>query len=209
MGDVAASGGYYAAAGANEILAGPTTLTGSIGVFMLKPTLQDLYEKIGAGSDAVVGSGRPEILDPYRPWSDEDRALAQKWVDASYSTFVGIVAKGRNLTRESVDQMARGRIWSGADAKGKGLVDGFGGLDAAVARARALAKIPESEKLDTVVFGRERGMLDAEEGLAQVSLPAPEPLPSPLRELASRLDTGAALLSPGVQARMEYDVEVE
>jgi len=215
MGDVAASGGYYVAAGADEILASPTTLTGSIGVFVLKPALEGLAAKLGISREAIAREGRPDILDPYHSWTDDDRAEVQRWVDDSYQQFIGIVAERRRLTREQVDQMARGRIWSGEDAKARKLIDGFGGLTEAIAEAKKRAGVPGSERLDVVVYGEPHGFLAAlggEEGvLAPLLLgdrrdPLPPPLDALLRELGTE---AAALREPGVQAHTEYSVEVK
>lgn len=142
MGDVAASGGYYVAAPAREILANPFTLTGSIGVILSRPVLRELMERHGIHADRL-GDERALVFSLGREWSEEDREFLRRQVDDIYRRFVEVVAAGRGRSFEEVDALAQGRIWSGADARQAGLVDGFGDVPAAVARARALADLPE------------------------------------------------------------------
>ncbi|HZX41170.1 MAG TPA: S49 family peptidase, partial [Myxococcaceae bacterium] len=117
MGSAAASGGYYAAMGADWVLAEPTTLTGSIGVFVLKPGLEGLGKKIGVNVETLKRGPLAEILGLYRPWTPAEQAAAQRWVDAFYEDFVNEVAQSRKMETARVDAVARGRIWSGADAR--------------------------------------------------------------------------------------------
>jgi protease-4 len=141
MGDVAASGGYYIAAPADQIIASPNTITGSIGVFAGIPTFNRTLSKIGVTVDGVgttplSGSDR---LD--RPLSADAARLLQITVDHNYEEFLARVAKGRSKTRESVDSIAQGRVWAGSDAKQQGLVDKLGTYDDAVKEAAARADL--------------------------------------------------------------------
>jgi protease-4 len=137
MGDVAASGGYLAAAGAETIVAEPTTLTGSIGVFILKPELSGLLAKLGVKRDA---SGRGELsqIESFaKPWTEKERKAVEKQIEAFYGTFVDRVATGRKMPREKVEAVAGGRVWTGRQAAERGLVDRLGSLDDAIAMALA------------------------------------------------------------------------
>jgi protease-4 len=141
MGNVAASGGYWLAAPADFIYAEPATITGSIGVFGVLPSFQGSLEKLGIGADGVKStplSGEPDLL---RGPSPEANALIQTSVEATYARFLDIVAKARRKTPQQVDAIAQGRVWDGGAARQLGLIDGFGGMEEAVAKAAALAKL--------------------------------------------------------------------
>ena len=139
MSDVAASGGYYISMAADVIVAQPGTLTGSIGVIMGKPVLEEAFERVGITTDSVsVGRGAT-MFAPTHPFSEDEWERINIWLDAIYRDFTAKVASGRRMTVEQVDDIARGRVWTGADAAGNGLVDELGGMSAAadVARRRA------------------------------------------------------------------------
>ena len=139
MGALAASGGYFVACGADAVVALPATLTGSIGVFSGKPVVAELLGKAGIGTDAVT-AGRHARMNSLRTrYTDEEWAHLQDSLDRIYADFVGKVAAGRGMTVDQVDEVARGRVWTGADALKRGLVDELGGLRRAldVARDRA------------------------------------------------------------------------
>jgi protease-4 len=143
MGEVAASGGYYVAAAAHSVFAEATTVTGSIGVVGGKLDLEGLYRKVGVGRDAVERGARAGLLSETRGFTADERAAMQQLFGAMYGTFVDRVAEGRGLEREAVAGVAQGRIWSGARARGHGLVDTLGGpLDALreVSRRAGLAE---------------------------------------------------------------------
>jgi protease IV len=145
MGDVAASGGYYIAMGADVIVAQPGTITGSIGVIMGKPVLADLFGRIGVATDTVSeGGASATMFSASRPFSEEDWSRINSWLDAIYTDFTSKVASGRGLSPERVDELARGRVWTGADALANGLVDETGGLRDALAIARRRAGLPTS-----------------------------------------------------------------
>jgi protease-4 len=144
FGDMAASGGYYIACGARKILAEPTTLTGSIGVWAAIPNMQGLFnKKLGITFDNAMTNKNSDFVSVNKPLSPYQTAVLQKEIENVYSTFVGHVSKGRNLTTAQVDSIGQGRIWSGTDAKAIGLVDEFGGLTKAIETAASLANIKD------------------------------------------------------------------
>jgi protease IV len=149
MGDVAASGGYYIAMAADVIVAQPGTLTGSIGVIMGKPVLEEAFERAGITTDAVsVGRGA-NMFAPARPFSADDWQRINAWLDAIYRDFTQKVASGRRMTAEQVHEIARGRVWTGADAAQNGLLDELGGMAAAAEIARRRAGLPARAPLRT------------------------------------------------------------
>ncbi|OFJ54298.1 signal peptide peptidase SppA [Mycolicibacterium grossiae] len=141
MGAVAASGGYYVSMAADEIVANPGTITGSIGVVTGKLVARDLKRRLGVGSDAVRTNANADAWSIDAPFTDEQQAHVEAEADLFYTDFVERVAAGRGMTVEAVDAVARGRVWTGADALEHGLVDQLGGLRTAVDRAKALAGI--------------------------------------------------------------------
>jgi protease-4 len=145
MGDVAASGGYLAAAGADAIVAAPSTLTGSIGVFVLKPELSGLLEKLGIARVAFPRGELSQLSSVGRRWTEKERAAVERQVEAFYRIFVGRVAEGRKLPVEKVDAVAAGRVWTGRQALERGLVDRLGSLGDAVALAAERAGVPRAD----------------------------------------------------------------
>lgn len=144
MGDVAASGGYYIACAATRIVADPTTLTGSIGVFGLIPNLKGLYNnKLGVSFDNVKTNNYADIGSTYRPLTKSEENIYQTSVENIYETFITHVAEGRGMTKEKVDSIGQGRVWNGVDAIKIGLIDEFGGLEKSIEIAAKLAKIEE------------------------------------------------------------------
>ncbi|MEY8017999.1 signal peptide peptidase SppA [Mycobacterium servetii] len=152
MGAVAASGGYYAAMGADAIVANPGTITGSIGVLSGKLVIRDLKQRLGIGSDTVRTNANADAWSADAPFTPEQQAHREAEVDLFYSDFVERAAAGRNLSTEAVDAVARGRIWTGADALERGLVDELGGLRAAVRRAKVLAGLDEGTDVRLVGY---------------------------------------------------------
>lgn len=142
MGNVAASGGYYIACNANKIIAEPTTITGSIGVFGVIPNLSKLAENIGINAEQVKTNKSPEYSG-FEPMTEAFRTVTQEGVEFVYTTFISRVAAGRNMTLAQVDEIAQGRVWSGVEAKEKGLVDELGSLKDAVIEAAGLAGITD------------------------------------------------------------------
>lgn len=143
MGSAAASGGYYVAVGAPTIFANRTTVTGSIGIFFGKVDTSGLLAKLGVASEGISSAPRAEAESLFRPFTDDERVVLADKVKQLYDLFVGRVAEGRKLTPDQVDAVARGRVWSGRQAKDKGLVDRVGGLREALEEVRRVADLPE------------------------------------------------------------------
>tara|TARA_B110000116_G_scaffold265934_1_gene275895 strand:+ start:2269 stop:4032 length:1764 start_codon:yes stop_codon:yes gene_type:complete len=144
MGDLAASGGYYIACAADTIVANPTTITGSIGVFGLIPNLQHFYKnKLGITIDTVNTSKHADFGGMHRRLTSFERAKIQDHVEDIYATFISHVAEGRNMSTAAVDDIGQGRVWTGYDAKRLGLVDVLGGLETAIDIAAHLAKLDD------------------------------------------------------------------
>ena len=141
MGDLAASGGYYIAAPADEVWASPATITGSIGIFAIIPTIDKTLSKLGVSVDGVGTTPLAGQLRLDRPLGQEARTLLQATIERGYDEFLGRVATGRRKTREQVDAIAQGRVWSGADALRLGLVDHLGSFDDAVKAAAKRGKL--------------------------------------------------------------------
>ena len=139
MGAVAASGGYYVSMGADAIVANAGTITGSIGVMTGKLVARELKGRIGVGFDSVRTNPNADAWSINKPFTEEQHAHVEAEADLSYTDFVEGVAQGRKMSAEAVDAIARGRVWTGADAKERGLVDELGGLRTAITRAKVLA----------------------------------------------------------------------
>lgn len=153
MGDVAASGGYYIAAGANKIIAQPSTITGSIGVFAGKPVIKGFYDWLGISNEYILRGKQAGMFRESEKFTTEERAKFEDLVKRMYyEEFVPKVAKGRNKTPEYIDSVAQGRVWTGAQGKENGLVDEFGGLDRAVEVAKELANIPKDKGVHRVIL---------------------------------------------------------
>lgn len=141
MGSVAASGGYWVSTPADFIYAEPSTITGSIGVFGVIPSFQGTLQKLGIGADGVKTtplSGEPDLLKGPSPQASQ---LIQTSVESMYGRFLGIVAASRHKTPQQIDQIAQGRVWDGGTARQIGLIDGFGGVTDAIAKAAELANL--------------------------------------------------------------------
>ena len=147
MGDYAASGGYYISAGADKIYAQPGTLTGSIGVFGGKINVSGLYEKVGITMHTWKRGELSGLLDSNTDFNDVERARFRDFLASFYDQFLTRVATGRKMEKDNVHEVAQGRVWTGAQAKERGLVDALGGLDQAIASARELAQVGAEEEL--------------------------------------------------------------
>src|SRR5215469_15385465 len=139
MGDVAASGGYYISMAADQIIAQPGTITGSIGVLTGKPVLGGALGRAGVTGDRIVQGAHAAMYSSLEPFSDSEWALVNDWLDHIYADFTAKVASGRGMTAEQVHEVAKGRVWTGADALAHGLIDELGGIDDATAAARQRA----------------------------------------------------------------------
>ena len=152
MSDLAASGGYYIAMPAQIIVAQPSTLTGSIGIFGGKFVTGGVYEKLGAKIESTSVGRHAEINGPARPYNAEELKKLQEQLQSFYDQFVEKVAESRHSTPEKIDAIAQGRVWTGRQARQNGLVDDLGGLDRAVALAKQRAKIAADSDVEIVVY---------------------------------------------------------
>ena len=132
MGDFAASGGYYISCNADTIVAEPTTLTGSIGIFGMVPNFQAVTKKIGVNIDIEKTNSLADMGSGFRPMTETEKALMQKMVEQGYDLFTTRCAEGRGMTQEQIDAIGQGRVWTGTMALERGLVDILGGLDDAI-----------------------------------------------------------------------------
>lgn len=160
MGDVAASGGYYMAVPANAIVAQPGTITGSIGVVTGKFVLRDALGKLGVNTDSVSDGRFAEIYSPFRAFTPMERAKVEEQMQATYELFVSRVAEGRGSSPDKIDAIARGRVWTGQQARELGLVDELGGLDRAVALAKEHAKLDAGKPVSLVIYPQKRSIVD-------------------------------------------------
>jgi protease-4 len=207
MGNVAASGGYWVASAGDRIYAEPSTITGSIGVFGILPSFQGSLAKLGIGADGVKTtplSGEPDLLGGPSP---EAGRMIQAGVESIYRQFLGIVAEARHKSPADIDRIAQGRVWDGGTAHQLGLVDGFGGLDEAVAAAAGLAKLGDNREVRYL----DRSPSFAEELMAMLAGGDTEAAPTdafaalapaPERLLDTALaDLKRILSGPSIQAR--------
>jgi protease-4 len=153
MSDVAASGGYYISASASKIIAQPSTITGSIGVLAGKPVMRGFYDWLGISNEYVLRGKNAGMFRETEKFSDDERKKFEDWIKTTYyQDFVPKVAKGRNKDAQYVDSVGQGRVWTGAQARDRGLVDDFGGLDKAIEVAKQLAKIPADKGVERVIL---------------------------------------------------------
>ncbi|MBL8315027.1 MAG: signal peptide peptidase SppA [Rubrivivax sp.] len=190
MGDVAASGGYWISMAADQVIADPATITGSIGVVGILPTAEGLVDKLdvrvaGAGTTWLVGA-----YDPRRPMDPRFEQLIQSVISHYYGQFTTLVANARKSTPEKIDAIAQGRVWSGQQALERGLVDRLGGLSDAVAEAARLGKLPAETRLHYIEA--EPGRLQLWMERLGVQLPAVWQPPSGLQQIAVALGWGGA-----------------
>ena len=210
MGDYAASGGYYISSAATRIVAQPNTLTGSIGIFGLFPNFSELVQKVGVNVEVVKTNDFADltISMPYKPLTNEQRALIQRHVERGYDIFLSRVAEGRHMTKAQVDSVGQGRVWLGRKAQTLGLVDKLGGLDVAIKEAASLAKLSDY----SVDYGVTR--VNVWEELFKSTSPSNEFI-ARLRSAfltdeerkAIRIMQGVTRYS-GIQARLPYDFEL-
>ena len=175
--DVAASGGYYVACGADKIVANATSITGSIGVFVLRPVIGGLLDKLGIGVETLTRGARADLLLGTEPLSPGARRVLEKDVRRIYDLFVSRVAEGRGLSTEAVDAVARGRVWTGEQALEQGLIDAVGGLRTAIRETKLLIG------------------LDPEADVLILQYPPPRPL---AEQIAEALGLGVRALQPGL-----------
>ncbi len=159
MGNIAGSGGYFVAMGCDKIVAQPATITGSIGVLGGKLLTNGLMDKLGLSFDEVHDGKNARIWSSQYDYTPEEWARFQAWLDRVYDDFTSKVAEGRQLPKERVLELAKGRIWTGEDAKARGLVDELGGLPTAIRLARQAARISDSEGVELRPFPRPKSPL--------------------------------------------------
>ena len=163
MGDYAASGGYYISCNANAIVAQPTTLTGSIGIFGMIPEVSGLTKKIGISIDNVKTNKLSDFGDISKEMNPEEQALLQMSINRGYQTFLSRCAQGRKRTKSQINAIGQGRVWTGSEAIKIGLVDYIGGLNDAIAMAAKIAHLkdydtesyPEKENFLASIFSNE------------------------------------------------------
>ena len=208
-GNYAASGGYWISAGSQKIYSDATCLTGSIGVFSLLPELSGTTKKLGVNVVTVGSNKHSDMFSLMRPFTGEETAYLQAYVEDIYGQFVGIVAEGRSLDREKVDEMAQGRVWVGTDALELGLVDEIGGLREAVAYAASLAGYVS--KSDYRVVGFPKPLSTAEQFMEMIGGPKEEPSileGTPFEVFGKALSSLKENQPAQVYARLPYDIEI-
>ena len=200
MGNVAASGGYYIAANAHEIVAEPTTITGSIGVLGVLPNINRLSKRWGINAEQVTTNKQAMQYSPFEPLNNSTRNEIKAGINQVYQTFLTRVADGRGMTKEEVHKIAQGRVWSGVEANAIGLVDHLGGLDLALERAAELAEIEDYRlttypKFDDDLESILEGLVGGPFGKLRTQLPPEismwiqgiEALENPANQLQTRL----------------------
>ena len=210
MGDVAASGGYYIAAGADKIFAEPTTITGSIGVFGTIPNISELAENIGVNAEQVGTNKNSVDYSLFEPMNDSFRSNVLEGIEATYETFLDRVAQGRGITMAQADSVAQGRVWSGVDAKRLGLVDELGGLDEAIEAAAKMVGLDNYgiRKLPKYKSDFEKLMEDlggattkSKESIIQQEIGA--------EAYAVLKEIKQAMQNKGIQARMPFTLNIK
>ena len=218
MGDVAASGGYYIACNANKIVAQPSTVTGSIGVFLGKPVVKGLYDWLGVTNEYILRGKNAGLFRETEKWTPEERAKMVDQTNSIYfDNFIPKVAKGRNKSVEEANTLGQGRVWTGTQAKANGLIDEFGGLEKAIDIAKQLANLPAEKDVKRVILPAPRPLLESlfgGEALAQTREEQTraailEALPADVRRsfryasLFDRMQNGEAMLL------MPFELEIK
>jgi len=218
MGDVAASGGYYVSAPADVIFAEPSTTTGSIGIFGFKLDASRLLAALSMNVEVTKRGPHADALGPHRAWTPEEKAMAERKIRHLYGLFTATVVEGRKSrglsTVERVDAVGRGAVWTGAQARGHGLVDQFGGVIAAIDRAATMAGIPRllDEPVELQILPRPvKSLLGALTGVAggprEEGAAAPKLAP-PLRDALRFAAPYVFGPGEGIEARLPYDVQI-
>ncbi len=161
MSDLAASGGYYISVAGQVIVAQPGTLTGSIGIFAGKVVVDGTLNTLGVTTDTVKSGTNADIYSPFARFSPGQRQKVAEYMQGFYTSFITKVADGRHTTPDRIDAVGQGRVWTGAQARDRGLVDALGGLDTAVAIAKQRAHIPADEDVELVVYSPRRSFYEA------------------------------------------------
>jgi protease-4 len=218
MSDVAASGGYYISCNANKIVAEPSTITGSIGLFLGKPVLKGFYDWLGISNQYVTKGKNAGIFKETEHWTpDEKKKMYDGARHIYWDNFVTKVAKGRNKSNEEVDAIGEGRVWTGTQGKSNGLVDEFGGLEKAIDIAKQLANLPADKDVRRVVYPEPRPFFEsyfgsddsAEEKTQQAQAAIFSALPEGARnafrysQIFDRMSNGDAILMMPFELRIK------
>jgi protease-4 len=205
MGTVAASGGYYIAMDADHIVAAPTTITGSIGVFALIPTFQRTLEKVGVTSDGFGTTRLSGQAQLDRPLGPDVKQILQASVEHAYETFVAHVARARARRPDEIESLAQGRVWTGEEAREAGIVDELGGVDEAIAEAARLAGVEDYgvEWVEQHVSWRDALAMQLRAGVARVIAMIAPPR-APLPGFAETVTRARALIALSAEGRPVY-----
>ncbi|MFP4491669.1 MAG: signal peptide peptidase SppA [Spirochaetaceae bacterium] len=188
MGATAASGGYYISAYADSIVGYPTTITGSIGVISLLPHIENLLENQKIEWDTVKSGDRGDFGSIYRSPSEEEKEHMRSFIDSTYHTFVSAVAEGRSMETEEVDEVARGRIWTGNQAQERGLIDRTGGFAEALEVIREKSELPDALEFIDYTFADSRGTFSLNSFSSQmIEIFSADPRPYSMHELPDEL----------------------
>lgn len=208
MGDLAASGGYYIASNADKIIAEPTTITGSIGVFGVLPNANELANNIGVNAEQVATNKNAVDYSFFEPLSEVQHDFIKEEVINIYELFTNRVAAGRGMSQDNVKKIAEGRVWTGADAIKNGLVDELGGLDLALKKAAEIAKISDYSIIELPVFEKDLDKILRSFGLAKTKS---EILKEELGEETYKLLKQVKSISEkkGVQLLFPYSVDIK
>ena len=204
MGDVAASGGYYISCAASKIIAEPNTLTGSIGIFGIFPNVTGLFNKLSLTTDIVKTNTYADLGDMSRPMREDEKVLIQSFVERGYDTFLTRCANGRDMSKEAINEIGQGRVWTGEQAKERGLVDDLGGIDKAIETAATLADL--SDYSLTYVSGSKDFWKEfIEKQLGEVKVSIVKNVLGNEYEYFKTLNNIKS--TTGIQARLPYDVK--
>lgn len=203
MSDAAASGGYYMAMTGDPVVAYPGTITGSIGVVFGKVNLRGLYDKLGIQKEMLTRGRFADLDSDYQPLSDAARKKLRDGIDDNYRTFVQKVADARKRKFDEIEPLAQGRVWLGSQAKVRGLVDELGGIDQAIELARRKAQVPDTQRVNLVVYPPKRSIVERLLSKSKVSA-----LESRFRSLTKGLHINA-WIEGGMLRLMPYSVEIK
>jgi protease-4 len=176
MADVAASGGYYVSMGGSKILADPSTITGSIGVYFGKFYAKGLYDKIGLNKEIIKRGDHADLYSNYVPFSDAEWEIVRGELHAIYDSFTRKAAEGRKKTQQEIDAVGQGRVWTGEQALERGLVDQLGGLTDAIREAKKMAKLADSAEVGLVIYPARKSSFGSLLSGAQAKIDLPEDL---------------------------------
>lgn len=209
MGDLAASGGYYIAMACDTIIAEPTTITGSIGIFGMIPNMQEFFnDKLGITTEAVETGELSNLLKVSKPLTEYEKSIIQNAVEEGYETFTSKAAKGRNMSIEDLKAVASGRVWSGVEAKERGLVDILGSMDDAIVLAASKAGLNEREDYQVKYFPKQKNFLQELVGKLEGDMEA-KALQQQLGPLFPYVNQIRKINNyKGVQARMPFEFEI-